>query len=433
MPVILRTEQWIDSHREDTEHGVLWGLADEVPNKYFKTLYAGSAGIALFYLELLQATGEQRYRELALKAGQELINYTSQLGKLPCAPLGGYAGYAFVFTELGARLGVSEFSNAAKGMIQAQYDLAEPVGSGIGWIQEMPYARLTGHTGVREIFDMAEGAAGAGIYFLAAYKQGIHPDALEWSKRAADRLLEVAEEAKGGIRWQMMPDIPWPFDSPNFEHGTAGVAYFFALLYEVTGNKRYLEAALKGAGHVTSVTEKIEGGGCLVPHILDDGLPHRFYLGLCHGPVGTNRLFHVLNRITKDEIWLVWIQKFEQGLLSTGAPEQRSEGYWNNVSQCCCDAGVGDYALSQFHETGDESYLELADRVAQEVLSRAVDDGTHCKWPQAEHRSSPEYVQTQTGYMQGAAGVASFLLHLATTLDGKPVKIQFPDSPYGAK
>ena len=32
--------------------------------------------------------------------------------------------------------------------------------------------------------------------------------------------------------------------------------------------------------------------------------------------------------------------------------------------------------------------------------------------------------------MQGAAGVGSFLLHLATTLDGKPVKILFPDMPY---
>ena len=141
----------------------------------------------------------------------------------------------------------------------------------------------------------------------------------------------------------------------------------------------------------------------------------------------------MLHRITGERQWSTWKEEFELGLLSTGAPEERSEGYWNNVSQCCCDAGVGDYALSQFHCTGNERYLELADRVAREVLRRAVDDGTHCKWPQAEHRTSPEYVQAQTGYMQGAAGVASFLLHLATTLDGSPTKIQFPDSPYGAK
>jgi len=33
--------------------------------------------------------------------------------------------------------------------------------------------------------------------------------------------------------------------------------------------------------------------------------------------------------------------------------------------------------------------------------------------------------------MQGAAGVGSFLVHLATTLEGRPVKILFPEAPYG--
>ena len=42
-----------------------------------------------------------------------------------------------------------------------------------------------------------------------------------------------------------------------------------------------------------------------------------------------------------------------------------------------------------------------------------------------------EFIQAQTGYMQGAAGVGSFLIHLATTLKGSPVKILFPEAPYG--
>ena len=32
--------------------------------------------------------------------------------------------------------------------------------------------------------------------------------------------------------------------------------------------------------------------------------------------------------------------------------------------------------------------------------------------------------------MQGAAGVGSFFVHLATTLRGAPIKIAFPDSPF---
>ena len=56
-------------------------------------------------------------------------------------------------------------------------------------------------------------------------------------------------------------------------------------------------------------------------------------------------------------------------------------------------------------------------------------DGGLC-WPQAEHRGQPEFIQTQTGYMQGAAGIASFLLHLATVKAGNPVKIRFPEAPF---
>ena len=51
------------------------------------------------------------------------------------------------------------------------------------------------------------------------------------------------------------------------------------------------------------------------------------------------------------------------------------------------------------------------------------------RWVQAEHRDRPEFLEAQTGYMQGAAGIASFLLHLDTTLAGAPVKVTLPDWP----
>ena len=50
-------------------------------------------------------------------------------------------------------------------------------------------------------------------------------------------------------------------------------------------------------------------------------------------------------------------------------------------------------------------------------------------WRQAEHRDRPEFVQAQTGYMQGAAGIASFLQHLAGVEAGRPVKLAMPDWP----
>ena len=277
---------------------------------------------------------------------------------------------------------------------------------------------------------MSEGAAGAATYWLYGHDEGVHDEALDWARLVGDRLLEVGEPAEGGRRWQLMPDIPFPFNAPNFAHGTAGVAYFFARLFEASSDKKYLDAAIDGAGHVQAMAEDMPGGGHLVPHILDDGRTNRFYLGLCHGPPGTARLFYLLSELTSDTSWGQWGRGLDQGLVSIGAPETRGRGFWNNISQCCCDAGIGDHAVNMFRLTGDEFYKDLAIRVAQQLLNSAKEeDGTYC-WPQAEHRTQPDFIQTQTGYMQGAAGVGSFFVHLASTLKGNPVKIQFPDSPF---
>ncbi len=426
----LQAERFVRSLQLETPNGVAWGLARERPEKVLHTLYAGSAGIILFYLELARATGEARFLDVARAAGTELLAVLPTLKRPTCAPMGGWVGYMFVLHELAAATGEQRFADMATRCAAWQRDLAEPIGAGIGWVQEMPYAKLTGHEGVREIFDMAEGAAGAAVYWLYAHEKGIHPEALTWATSAGRRLLEVAEAAEGGRRWQLMPDIPWPFDAPNFAHGTAGVAYCMARLYECTGDAGFLEAALAGAGHVQAMAESVEGGGHLVPHILDDGRPSRFYLGVCHGPPGTGRLFVLLNRLTGESRWADWGRGLDDGLMALGAPEQRGRGFWNNVSQCCCDAGIGDHAVNMYRRTGDTRYLDLAQRVAAELIRRSDGGDAGRAWPQAEHRTQPDFIQAQTGYMQGAAGIGSFFVHLATTLRGEPVKIQFPDSPF---
>ncbi len=426
----LKAEVWISRHASRTEHGRVWALANESPDVYLHTLYAGSAGIALYYLELHQATGEPLYLEAAREAGRDLIAYVHRKKQLTCSALGGWAGYFFVLNEIARATGEEDFRLAARHAAQALRDQATSIGAGIGWVAPMPYADLTGQKGEREIYDVAEGAAGVGLYYLYAHEQGIHPQALTWVHGIADRLLEVAKPAEGGLRWQLMEDIPWPFDAPNFAHGTAGVAYFMARVFQTTGDQKYLDAALAGAGHVQAMAQPVGTDGHLVPHILNDGRPHRFYLGFCHGPAGTARLFYLLGKLTADTAWMDWSRGLDRGLLACGAPEARGRGFWNNVSQCCCDAGVGDHAIWMYQATGDQAYLDLAHRVAAEVIRRSSGDDDTRFWPQAEHRSQPEHIVAQTGYMQGAAGVGSFLLHLATTLEGRPVKILFPETPY---
>ena len=60
--------------------------------------------------------------------------------------------------------------------------------------------------------------------------------------------------------------------------------------------------------------------------------------------------------VTGEQEWLEAARSLMEGLQSTGAPEQRSKGFWNNHGQCCGDAGVGEFALLMAARTGEAAY-----------------------------------------------------------------------------
>ena len=422
-----------DRFIEQCRRGNVWARTPRTPETPI-TLYHGTAGVVLFQLELHRATGDATYLERAVAAGDEIIASLAGRDFLSCAIYSGGSGHVFVLNELAEASGEGRFREAAVDVLGRIMALAQPLGSGIGWIEPMPFSDITGMTGDREVLDLSIGAAGTGTVLLYAHRQGLDERALGWARQVADRLLEMSVESDDGPNWLMMADQPFPFTAPNFAHGASGVAYFFADLHRETGDQDLLDTAIAAAGYVMAniiPTEPAGGEPSFLVQHSHEGRPRGLcYLGQCHGPAGTGRLFHLLHEITGDEIWSQHLHANMAGLIATGAPEVRSDGLWNNYGQCCGDAGVGDYALSLYRLTGDESYLAFARRVGDAVLAVSeVADGAR-SWPQAEHRSRPDFVEAQTGYMQGAAGIGSFLLHLATINDAEPVKIVLPESPF---
>ena len=390
-------------------------------------LYHGSSGIVLFLLELHLATGSADALAQAVAAGEEVAAHLRQVEHLSVGVSRGWPGYAFTMNELARISGRDEFRVVAVRCLDRLRAQASELGAGIGWIEPMPFSEMTGFTGDRELYDQAVGAAGAGLALLHCHRHGVHPHALDWAVATADRLLEVAERTPDGLRWKIMADMPFAFTAPNFSHGGAGVGYFLAEAYKVTGDTRYLEAAREAARYVLSRAAEV-GTGRLVCHT-EEARDPVFYLGACHGPAGTGRLLLELAAITGESAWLEEAHALMRGVEALGAPESRSKGLWNNHGQCCGDAGVGEFALLMAQRTGDESYVALACRCADVIVANSrLEDGRR-SWMQAEHRGRPDFVEAQTGYMQGAAGIASFLVHLATTLDGRPVKIALPDWP----
>jgi|GEM_PF-7127579 len=43
----------------------------------------------------------------------------------------------------------------------------------------------------------------------------------------------------------------------------------------------------------------------------------------------------LLHEITGDDHWMDWLHANMRGLTSTGMPEERTAGLWNNFGQCC--------------------------------------------------------------------------------------------------
>ncbi len=400
-----------------------WLKSTDANERSDSSLYHGTAGIIVFLLELSDSTGDASYRDLAVAEGVRLADHlrTKQWSSVAFAT--GWPGYAFVLQALWEVTSDDTFREAAVWCLEQLVAQSQQLGAGMAWIEPMPFSDITGKTGDREIYDLSVGAGGAALMFLHAHRGGLDDRALGWAISVGERLLDVGEHTPDGVRWGLMSDMPFPFTAPNFAHGGAGVGYFFAQLFDATGDQRHLDAAASAAKYVMSRACSVgESNAKLVCHT-EEQLPPMFYLGECHGPAGTWRLLATLGRLTGDTEWWSHARVLLDGLHAIGAPELRSDGWWQNHGQCCGDAGLGDSALAMWAATGDAGYLDLAQRCAEVVVAQSNLVGAQRSWVQAEHRARPTFLQTQTGYMQGASGIGSFLVHIASS----DARIWFPD------
>ncbi|HEV8383394.1 MAG TPA: lanthionine synthetase LanC family protein [Candidatus Acidoferrales bacterium] len=408
------TERWIRSSAIRTSDGRVWPVDPNDPKSVSYDLYSGFAGVVLFYLEFYKQRREPIFSfDNALAGASSLAKHMEE--QKDSGLYTGLAGTCFVLGEA-YRLFPNPGEKAdTLRCFQLLRERAIKVGTGVQW---------------NDTTDVISGSAGIGLTLLYAARRLKDRAALDLAVQAGAHLIELGRPENGGLKWAMDPKFPRLM--PNFSHGTAGVAYFLATLYQETHQKKFLDAALAGARYLQSIAVT-DGGICLIFHN-EPFAKDIYYLSWCHGPAGTARLFYRLYQITGDRAWLDWVKKGARGILTSGIPEKQTPGYWNNVSQCCGAAGVIEFFLSLYRLTRDPEYLAFARRIADNMLSRATREGSGAsltlKWIQAEHRLNPDLLIAQTGYMQGASGVAMALLHLDALDHSCRPAITFPDSPF---
>ncbi len=404
--------RWLTSSGRDVPDGRVWPVDPEKPEEVAAHLYSGTSGVVVFFLEAHRLTQEPAYLHQARAGADYLLSRLD--GTFEAEGPGlytGIAGVGYVLDRVQAATGEEKYLEGVLQTVELLRGAALTKGRGLEW---------------NDVTDIVSGSAGIGLFLLHVERELGLPQARELAVGAGDRLLELAIPEEPGLKWRMNPEFARFM--PNFSHGTAGVAYYLASLYQTTREKRFLDAALAGAEYLKSIADATENA-CLIFHHEPEG-EELFYLGWCHGPAGTARLFYRLFEITNDPEWMKWVRMSAQGVLESGIPEKRTPGFWNNVSQCCGSAGVAEFFLSLHEISKERQYLDFARRITDDALARSTRDEAGLRFVQAENRTEPELRKAQTGYMQGAAGIGLWFLRLHAFEKGEKPGFTLPDSPF---
>lgn len=444
----IQIDRWLEATAVKLEDGWAWPAVPDdwagraVPKDSLdSSLYSGSAGIVLFGVELARATTstatdsppvhDSPFLELPEQAAKHLLA-TLPKDKIEddgegCSLYTGIAGVGFALFQFGRATGEIEAHRGARRCVELLAASARVAGTGIDW---------------GDCTDVMSGGAGIGLFLIHMAEQDHDPLARELAIRAGRRLLELGEREATGRSWRMTPDFPRVM--PNFSHGTAGVAFFLARLYELTGDDAFLDGALDGGRHVLSLADT-SNDGCQVFHHSNDADEKDdaegralHYLGWCHGPVGTAQLFMKLAQVSGDPDWTDRVLQCANSVRDSGIPEQARLGFWNNIGVCCGSAGVASFfeTLARARTTSidlgsrvpvDDPDRDFARRCLDWTLAHETRDQHGLRFPQAEQRVKPELVQAQVGLMQGAAGVGLTLLRIAFPWHG--VATVLPDDP----
>lgn len=361
------------------------------------TLYAGTAGRMLFQLELHRLTGEAKYMRAASAGADALL-----AGLRNERDAGLYDGIAGTGFALGAAYRATRevrYHDGCLHVVRWLQDHARRIDSGIEW---------------NERADIYDGLSGTGLFLLWAAREFDAPGARDLAVAAGRRAIAAARQTSS---------------MPNFSHGTAGIAYFLATLYRDARQQECLGAAVAAARQLQSIAAT-DGDQCRIYHDDSPAGKSLYYLGWCHGPAGTARLFYRLWQTTGDSEWMVWVERCARAVCAVAAGTVVTPGAWDNVSVCCGVAGQAKFLLDCYAVSRTPEYLDAATERAMFLVTKAVRDAHGARWLQAEHRTQPDVIAAHTGYMQGASGIGTCLLHLSRP-DRVHDVVRLPDDPFG--
>jgi lantibiotic modifying enzyme len=419
--------RWIASTKSKQPSGEAWPNEAESPQVVSTDVSTGVAGTLLFFLALERA-GAKEYRGDIRSAADYLVaTLPAKLDlkneRTSHSLYGGVAGVGFALHEAFKATGEVKYrdaSNRASKALQESLTIAD--------------GKATWGPGNDILF----GSSGAALYLLYMAREAGNDSALKAARQVAEGLLARAEVIDGGLTWKVAEDSK--FTLPNFSHGAAGIGYFFAVLFEQTKDRKYLEAAIKAARYLESVAE-IKDGVFVVTYgtpAPDGGWRRPFDLGWAHGTAGTARLFHKLFTITGEKHWHERVLQCAKTIENSGMPDKLDTRFGPMPFETDMRFGIAsiaDFFLSLYAETGTQAYKQFARRLVTKIASTAIRDSKGARWQQPryvfmENAGKPVHF---TGYFYGAAGYGYLMLRMAAADKNRDLVLPFPDNPFASK
>ncbi|MEU6091329.1 lanthionine synthetase LanC family protein [Streptomyces sp. NPDC047085] len=386
-----------------------------VPAKDRDSLYAGIAGLAPVLAEIAQYR-ELTERERTLSAG--IVARLSAQASARTEP-SLYDGLAGDVTAL-RLLAPGEESVALRRLA----DLATPE----GWKTTVEFEPGSD----APLNDIIIGTAG--VVMTAVWAGGEHAQTI--ATTGCEALLRAADRTEAGLDWGIGSSTEWR--NPNYSHGTAGVGAALAVAGAALHREDFVAAAVQGAQHLLPVGS-LDDGGFIVPHSIPPSKREvePVTYTWCHGPAGTSHLFAALSHAGVAEVSGIPVGELRQrcltSILTSGVPRRLRPGFWDNDGRCCGTAGVGDVLLDAAQDGGvterSETLVRAAHTMGDALVERAVKDGAGARWRFLEHRKDPLLLPPGTSWMQGAAGIAAYLLRLSRFIEtgANAVVVDRPD------
>lgn len=413
---------WLSNQKDITGSFDIW--VDEIgSDNVTLSLSSGVAGKVLFFLDLYKASEDKRYLDEAL-AGCDYIknhlpssieeslairNSSSLYGDIP--------GSLFVLVEAQKLLGENQWS--------------ESIEQGLNLLDSM--SQNDDGRYWNQFNDILVGSAGTGLFLLYLHRETGNDRPLEMAIEAAEVLVERVVSNNDSLYWYLNQDSN--FNLPNFSHGAAGTGYFFVSLYEITGDNRYMDMALKAARYLDLIAWKPNNSFLLPYGFPDIGWEREYDIGWAHGPAGTARFFHKLWQVTGDQKWRDVVMACSKGIQYSGLPGPPRDKFGTTPFPMDMRFGSGGVIEFQMNLLKND-YLEDSDPYLRHLMdsldSRAIIADGSRYWEIERYGfmgGEKGSLVTFTGYFYGAAGLGR-LYTLKYYLETEQDWIRLPDDPF---